>query len=168
MVINSIFLLVFWDVNEHISVFEISARAVVMFLIAFLIIRVVGMRQFRKNSPFDMVITFLIGGVLSRGVVGATPFLSALAGGLALVILQKLFYKVAFQNRRIEKIMKGDRYVIYKEGKFIKENMQKADITTLEVYEDLRADLQAETLEGVGEIYVEKTGEITFVKKEEK
>lgn len=43
--------------------------------------------------------------------------------------------------------------------------MQKADITTLEVYEDLRVEQQTESLEGIAEIYVEKTGETSFIKK---
>lgn len=68
------FLTEFWGVNEHISLLEIIARSIVMFLVTFGIIRFTGMRPFRKNAPFDMVIAFLIGGVLSRGVVGATPF----------------------------------------------------------------------------------------------
>jgi uncharacterized membrane protein YcaP (DUF421 family) len=152
-------------VNEHISIFAITIRAVAMFLITFLIIRVVGMRQFRKNSPFDMVIVFLIGGVLSRGVVGATAFFSALVAAVALVLLQKLLYMLAFQNEKIEKIMKGEKFLIYKDGQFIKENMKKADITKIEVFEDLRVDLHEATLDDILEIYVEKTGEISFIKR---
>jgi uncharacterized membrane protein YcaP (DUF421 family) len=159
------FLTGFWGVNEHISLPEIIERSVVMFLISFIIIRVAGMRSFRKNSPFDMVIAFLIGGVLSRGVVGATPFFSAVAGGVALIILQKLFYKLTLYNNSLETIMKGKRMLIYKDGKFLKQNMQKADVTTLEVFEDLRVEQQTESLDAVAEIYVEKTGEISFIKK---
>jgi uncharacterized membrane protein YcaP (DUF421 family) len=155
-------------INENISVLEITVRSVIMFLLTFVMVRVAGMREFRKNSPFDMVITFLIGGVLSRGVVGATPLFAALASGLALILLQKLFYKIAFKSNKIEKIIKGDRVLIYTDGKFIKDNMLKADITTLEVYEDLRVEQQTETLEGIAKIYVEKTGEVSFIKKEEK
>jgi len=159
------FLTEFWGVNERISVLEIVERSVAMFLITFIIVRITGMRPFRKNSPFDMVMAFLIGGVLSRGVVGATPFIPTLASGIALIAFQKLFYKLSLYSKWFEKITKGKRYLIYKDGRFIKENMQAADITTLEVYEDLRAKLKTETLEEVAEIYVEKTGETSFIKK---
>lgn len=43
--------------------------------------------------------------------------------------------------------------------------MRKADITSLEVFEDLRVEYHSESLEEINEIYVEKTGEISFVKK---
>ena len=162
------FLSRYLGVNEDISILEIVARSVFMFLVTFLMIRLFGMRQFRQNSPFDMVIAFLIGGVLSRGVVGATPLLSAFASGLALIMLQKFFYRLTFRNRRIERLMKGKPFLIYKDGKFIKENMQKADITTLEIFEDLRVEQQTESLQEIAEIYVEKTGEISFIKKDNK
>ncbi len=155
----------YFGVNEHISILEITVRSIIMFLVTFVMIRFTGMRQFRKNSPFDMVIAFLIGGVLSRGVVGATPLFATLASGLVLILLQKFIYKLSFKHSGIEKIMKGERFLIFKDGKFLKENMKKADITTLEVFEDLRVEQQTESLEGISEIFVEKTGEISFVRK---
>lgn len=159
-----------WDkyfgVNEHISILEIVVRSIIMFLLAFAMVRFAGMRQFRKNAPFDTVITFLIGGVLSRGVVGASPLFATLAASLALILLQKLFYKLSFRNKNVETIVKGERLQIYKDGRFLYENMQKADITKMEVFEDLRVELQTESLADISEIYVEKTGEISFVKSE--
>jgi uncharacterized membrane protein YcaP (DUF421 family) len=158
----------YFGVSDHISIIEITVRSIIMFIATFLIIRFTGMRQFRQNSPFDMVIAFLVGGVLSRGVVGATPLFASLASGLALILLQKILYKISFDNKRIERIMKGQPYLIYKDGKFIKDNMRKADITTLEIFEDMRVDLKTDKLDDVAEIYVEKTGEISFVKKDKK
>lgn len=154
-----------FGINEEISILEIIVRSVIMFLLTFLIVRLTGMRNFRKNSPFDMVITFLIGGVLSRGVVGASPLFATLFSVLALILLQKLFYKLSFESSWFEKRMKGQRLLVYKDGKFVKENMQKADITTLEIFEDLRVQQHTESLAGIFEIYVEKTGEVSFIKR---
>jgi uncharacterized membrane protein YcaP (DUF421 family) len=129
-------------------------------------VRFTGMRQFRKNSPFDTVIVFLNRRILSRGVVGATPLIATLLSSLALILLQKLFYKLSFFSDKFEKIMKGERYPIYKDGKFLKENMLKANVTKLEVFEDLGVELQTESLEGIAEIFVEKMGEVGFIKKD--
>lgn len=156
----------YFGINEQISILDITVRSIIMFILTFLIIRLAGMRQFRQNSPFDMVIAFLVGGVLSRGVAGATPLVASLASAMALILLQKLIYKISFKHKRIESIMKGKPCLIYKDGKFIKENMRKADITTLEIFEDMRVVLHTDDLNEVAEIYVEKTGEISFVKKD--
>ncbi len=155
-----------WGINENITPLEIAARAGVMFLITFLVIRITGMRSFRKNNPFDLVIAFLIGGILSRGVVGATPFFSTIIGAFAIIILQKILSKLSFYIPWFETITKGQRHLIYKNGQFIKENMMEADLTKLEIYEDVRVQFQTETLDEFEEIYVEKTGEISFIKKD--
>ena len=42
--------------------------------------------------------------------------------------------------------------------------MRKADVTKLEIYEDVRVQFHTETLDQFKEIYVEKTGEISFIK----
>lgn len=56
-----------WGINENISPLEIAARSAVMFIVALLLMRMAGMRRFGKGEPFDNIITFLIGGILSRG-----------------------------------------------------------------------------------------------------
>ena len=155
----------YFGVNEHISLLEICVRTAIMFLITFAMIRIAGMRQFRKNAPFDMVITFLIGGVLSRGVVGASPLFATLVSTFVLILLQKLLSKLSFKSETVEKAMKGERVLVFKDGDFDYESMQKANITKMEIYEDLRVELQTEKLEEFSEIYVEKTGEISFIKK---
>lgn len=115
-----------------------------------------------------MVITFLIGGVLSRGVVGASPVFATLVSTLALILLQKLFNTLSFKSRWLEKIVKGEKLLLYKDGDFLYNNMQKVNITKMEIFEDLRAEQQTDNLEEITEIFVEKTGEITFLKKEKK
>lgn len=59
-----------WGINENISPVEIAVRSALMFLIALLLMRMAGMRPFGKGEPFDNIITFLIGGILSRGGSG--------------------------------------------------------------------------------------------------
>src|SRR5947209_8494309 len=62
-----------WGVKENIAPLEIAARAFVMFFIALALIRISGMRAFGSGSAFDNIIVFLIGAILSRGVIAATP-----------------------------------------------------------------------------------------------
>jgi len=154
-----------WGINEDITPLEMAARAAVMFAITVLIVRFTGMRSYRKNNPFDLVIVLLIGGILSRGVVGASPFFSTVAGALALVVLQKIVFKLSFYSSFFETSAKGERRLIYLNNHFIMDAMRKADVTELEIYEDLRVQFQTETLDEFAKVYVEKTGEISFIKK---
>lgn len=156
-----------WGINENISPLEIAARAAVMFFVALLLIRLSGMRPFGKGEPFDNIITFLIGGILSRGVVGATPFFSTIAAMIAILAIHKVLAKLAIYNKWIGAKIKGDKIILYKDGNFIKTNMHRVSITEHDIMEDLRLEVQMSSLEKIKEVYMERTGKISFVKKEE-
>jgi uncharacterized membrane protein YcaP (DUF421 family) len=84
-----------WGINENISPLEIAARSAVMFIAALLLIRLAGMRPFGKGEPFDQIIAFLIGGILSRGVVAATPFVPTIVSMIVIILVHKLFAKLS-------------------------------------------------------------------------
>ncbi len=155
-----------WGINEDITPLEIAARAAVMFLIALLLIRISGMRPFGKENAFDTIIVFLIGGILSRGVVGATPFFSTITGAITIVIVHRLLSKFSIYNFSFERTVKGESTLLYKNGAFQFENMNKAGLTREDVFEELRLELHTSRLDIVDEVYMEKTGEISFVLKE--
>ena len=156
-----------WGINENISPLETAARAAVMFLITLILIRFSGMRPFGKDNAFDTVIVILVGGVLSRGVVGASPFFSMVAGAVAIVLVHKALSKFSFYNKDLETKVKGQSCLLYRDGHFIEKAMKKANITETDVYEELRLVMHEDNLKKVKEVYFEKTGEISFLKKDE-
>jgi uncharacterized membrane protein YcaP (DUF421 family) len=60
--------------GEKLTVLQMSVRAFVMFIITLVLIRFAGLRTFAKQSSFDNIIVIMLGAVLARGVVGASPF----------------------------------------------------------------------------------------------
>lgn len=155
----------YWGVNDNISITEISARAIAIFFISLLLIRFSGMRPFGKGNSYDVIIVFLIGGILSRGVVGATPFLSTVAGAFSIIIAHKVLGKICFNSEKLDHIVNGKKNVLYSAGHFYFENMKRLDITESDIYEELRLQLQMDSLQNVRETFLEKTGEISFVLK---
>jgi uncharacterized membrane protein YcaP (DUF421 family) len=155
-----------WGINENISPLEIAARSAVMFLIALLLMRMAGMRPFGKGEPFDNIITFLIGGILSRGVVGATPFFSTIISMIVIIIIHKALAKLSIYNKWFGARVKGEKILLYRDGSFMKKNMAKTNITENDILEDLRLEVQADSLNAIREVYMERTGEISFVRKE--
>ena len=155
-----------WGINQNISPVEIAARSAVMFIVALLLMRITGMRPFGKGEPFDQIIAFLIGGILSRGVVGATPFISTIISMVVIVFIHKVLAKLSIYNKTFGATVKGKKVLLYRNGVFLWGNMNSVDITENDILEDLRLEVQLASLDSIAEVYMERTGKISFVKKE--
>lgn len=155
----------YWGIKENIGPLELAARAAVMFLVSLMLLRLSGMRPFGRDNTFDTIITFLIGGILSRGVVGATPFFSCIAGAIAILLANKGLAKLSIAGDGIERLVKGGHRPLYQHGRFLPEELQKASISEKDIREQLRVQLHTEDLGQIERVYVEKSGKISFVKR---
>jgi uncharacterized membrane protein YcaP (DUF421 family) len=156
-----------WGINENIAPLEIAARSAVMFILALLLIRMAGMRPFGKGESFDKIITFLIGAILSRGVVGATPFFSTVVSMIVIILIHKILSKLSIYNKWFGEKVKGKNILLYSKGKFLEKHMNTTNITKHDIQEEVRLNLQTNSMDKIEEVYMERTGQISFVKKEE-
>jgi uncharacterized membrane protein YcaP (DUF421 family) len=154
-----------WGTKEDIGILECAARAAVMFVIMVVMIRLSGMRSFGKGDVFDNILTILLGAVLARGIIGATPYLSAVAGGATILLVHSLLSNLSFYHKWIGRVVKGKCMILYRNGEYHRENMNTANITENDIQEQLRLKLNANSLDDVEEIYFERTGKVSFVKK---
>ena len=74
--------------GRDLDALQMSCRAVVIFVIALLLLRIAGIRTIGKKSAFDQVIIIMLGAILSRPVVGASAFLPAVISSLTFVLVQ--------------------------------------------------------------------------------
>lgn len=154
-----------WGIKDNIGLAETAARAAVMFFLMIIMIRLSGMRSFGKGDVFDNILTILLGAVLSRGIIGATPFLSAVAGGATILIVHNLLSNLSFYQSWIGRLVKGRSMVLYSKGQFIIKNMQTANISKNDILEQMRINLNTQSFDEVDEIYFERTGKVSFVRK---
>lgn len=157
------FLVEWWGAKDEISPLEVAARGLAMFAILLVLLRFTGMRSFSKGSVFDNVIIILLGAVLGRGVVGGTPFLSAVIGGIVLLLFHKFISRLTFYNKWAGRHIKGNPVLLYRRGEFLFDHMKECDITEHDLYEELRLTLHQKDLDCVTEIYMERSGKISFI-----
>ena len=154
-----------WGNKDVIGPLEIASRSVVMFVYMIVLLRMTGMRPFGKGDVFDDVLTILFGAVLARGIVGATPFVSAMVSGLVLIGTHYFFGKLTFYSKQFGRLVKGQKFLLFKEGTFDEKNLKKTSITKEDMMEELRINTQKDALTDIKEVYLERTGEVSFVKK---
>ncbi|MFP3598580.1 DUF421 domain-containing protein [Chryseobacterium sp. SIMBA_029] len=62
-------------------------------------------------------------------------------------------------------MVEGDKIMLFKEGKFITENMERTQLHTEDVMQELRKRAMTDDLNTIKAIYIERNGEISIVVK---
>ncbi|QKG54038.1 hypothetical protein [Hymenobacter sp. BRD67] len=72
---NILDFLIGFTVDSHtITAVQMTTRSVIVFFVALALLRLSGKRTFGGSTAFDMVVKIMLGAVLSRAVVAASPF----------------------------------------------------------------------------------------------
>jgi uncharacterized membrane protein YcaP (DUF421 family) len=153
--------------GKDLTLSQMSARAFVVYFIALALIHISGKRTFGKKSAFDITITIILGAVLSRAVVGASPFMATVAACLVLVLIHRILGWVILYSKSVSKLLKGEKILLYQDGHINERNLRKCLMTQDDLLSDVRLKTNEDTLNNVKEIYMENTGELSIVKKKD-
>jgi uncharacterized membrane protein YcaP (DUF421 family) len=157
----------FWGSGEDLTALQMSVRAVCMFFITLLLIRLSGMRTFGKNTAFDIIITIMLGAILSRGITGASSFSAVVAAAAVMVIIHRVLAMISMNSPSISKIIEGESRLLYKNGKIQWKNMKRSSLSLHDLEESIRQELNENSFDNIDEIYIESNGKISVIKKED-
>ncbi len=151
--------------GENLTALQMAIRSFVMFFIALALIRLGGMRIFGKKTAFDNILVIMLGAILARGIVGASPFFSAVVAAAVMVVIHKILGWLAMKHVWVGMIVKGYRRSLYKKGEYNLKNMQITSISKDDLMEGVRLEINSDNLDEVKEVYIEKNGQVSVVKK---
>ena len=153
--------------GSNLTMLQMSCRAFVMFFVTLVFIRISGMRAFGSKSAFDNVIVIMLGAVLSRGVVGASPIFSIIAAGFVLVIVHKLVGYISMNNDVLSHLVKSNTLSLYKDGEVNKKNMRACELSMGDLMSGVRQNANIASLDEAEEVFMERTGQISVIKKKQ-
>jgi uncharacterized membrane protein YcaP (DUF421 family) len=108
----------------------------------------------------------MLGAVLARGVVGASPFFSTVAAAAMMVIIHKVLALLAMRFVWVGKLVKGIHRTLYENGEMNEKSMRMVAISKDDLMESVRLQLNEKTLRHVDEIKIEKNGELSVTRKQ--
>jgi uncharacterized membrane protein YcaP (DUF421 family) len=152
--------------NKDINTIQMCDRGIVLFVIALVLIRISGRRSFGMRTPLDNIIVVMLGAVLSRAVVGASPFLPVVAVCFVTVLFHRFLGWLIAKSKRFARIVEGDKFLLFKDGQYIKDNMEKALVCEEDLMQGVRKSALTEDMEKIKTVYMERNGDISAVKKE--
>jgi uncharacterized membrane protein YcaP (DUF421 family) len=154
------------DADSHtITTLQMAGRAVLVFFAALALLRLSGKRTFGGNTAFDMVVKIMLGAVLSRAVVAASPFGGTLLAGLVLVGLHRLLAWASFRSEAVSCLVKGDAVLLAEHGRPYPEALAQHNLTHNDLLEGVRDSGNVASWADTEAVRLERNGSISVVKK---
>jgi uncharacterized membrane protein YcaP (DUF421 family) len=154
-----------FGVGKDLSTLQMCDRAIIIYFIALIMLRISGRRTFGKKTAFDNTIAIILGAVLSRVVVGASDFVPTVACSLTLVLIHRGLAWASMRNKSVRHLLEGASIPLYKNGKLDKGNLDTSLISEDELGGDLRLKANISSLAAAEEVYMETSGEVSVVMK---
>jgi uncharacterized membrane protein YcaP (DUF421 family) len=147
------------------TTWQMGARAAVVFCITLLFIRISGRRSFGQRSPFDAATTVLLGAVLSRGVVGASPFWATVAAAAVLALMHRAVGWLSVRSDAFDVFVSGRERLIVVDGLKLDHSIARALISDRDLAEAVRKKIGEFDLQRVRTATLERDGEISISAK---
>jgi uncharacterized membrane protein YcaP (DUF421 family) len=149
--------------GNDLTALQMSLRALVLFFVTLVLVRIGGMRAFGRKSSFDTIIIVSLGAVISRAIYGASPAVPIVAASLVLVIVHRVVAIAASRFPRFERIIKGHSIVLYHAGDVDEHAMRRSGISYSDLDEAVRTRTHESSRRDVHEIRLESSGELTVL-----
>jgi uncharacterized membrane protein YcaP (DUF421 family) len=151
--------------GRSLNVLQMGLRGMAVFVIALVLFRISGRRSFGIGSPLDNIIIILLGAILSRAVVGASPFIPVVATCTIIVLLHRFISWLKAKSISFSKFVEGEKIIVFKDGHFIQSNMNRVQLNKEDVMQEVRKKALTDNLCNIKEIFIERSGHIGIVKK---
>ena len=113
----------------------------------------------------DNIISILLGAILSRAVVGASPFIPIICTCLLLVLTHRLLGWLTSRYKGLGKFIEGNKILLFENGSFVESNMKKALVCHEDILQAIRKSALTDDLNQIDKIFMERNGEISPIKK---
>jgi uncharacterized membrane protein YcaP (DUF421 family) len=150
------------------QVLEVIIRTTIIGLAAFIVIRIRGRKQLAPLTLFDIIIVIALGSAVGDVMIYPEAVVSLLRSLTAIVTLAALIqifeYLGCRAPKKITRIIYGDSTIIIKNGKLVKKNFVKTNLTE----DQLRSKLREKNIQYYSEakiVRLEPDGELSVQRK---
>ena len=150
---------------KDLTFLQISLRGIIVFLATLIMIRLGHKRSLARKTAFDAVLIVILASVLSRAINGSAAFFATLGGSVVIVLVHRMLAFIAYHSHWFGCLIKGSPEVIVENGEMVLETMRINHISKHDLNEDLRLDAKLDDIAKVKVARVERSGDISFIKR---
>jgi uncharacterized membrane protein YcaP (DUF421 family) len=144
---------------------DLVLRAAIAFFFIFLLMRIVGRRELSSLEPFDLILLIVLGDLVQQGITQSDYSITGLilaAGTISLLTVAVSY--ISFRFPRTRPLLEGQPLVVIQDGEVLENNLRRERLTRDELAEAARLQ-QISSLKEVSWAILEKSGQISFIKK---
>jgi uncharacterized membrane protein YcaP (DUF421 family) len=149
--------------GSDLTIAQMSFRGVVVFFLTLSMLRVSGRRSFGQHSPFDACITVLLGSILARAVVGASPFVATILTGVAIVLVHRCIAMACIRMPSIERVISGSPRTLVRDGAIDANAALRGLVSEADIAQALREQASVDDIAKARRITLERNGIISVV-----
>ncbi|MDP9119787.1 MAG: DUF421 domain-containing protein [Acidobacteriota bacterium] len=149
--------------GRPLGLLPICLRAVIIYIGGLALLRLGENRLVGKETAFDIVLGFVLGSVLSRGINGQASVWGCLLAGVVLVSLHQILAILSAYSHRFGTLVKGTPDTVVRHGEILWEGLRKHRLTHNDLEEALRLSAHFADPGQVEEARVERSGEISII-----
>lgn len=142
-----------------------AARAVLIYWVALAVVRLGKKRLFGKSSAMDVVLSVMVGSVISRAINGSATLPETAVASFVLVMLHALAAKLAFHSDAFGIVIKGKPHTLIHGGELQRDAMRKSDVSEHDLEEAARSEGRLTGIKQIEEARMERNGKISVIPK---
>ena len=147
---------------------EFILRAVIVYVVVLVMVRLAGKRTLGQFTPFDMLLLVLLGNAVQNALLGQD---TSLGGGLLLALtLVALNYFVGWITTRspaMERVIEGEPVVLARHGHVLQKVLQRELVSKADFAKAMR-DAGCDEVDEVDLALLETNGHITIILKKDR
>lgn len=148
---------------HHLSVLQVSLRALLIFFAALGVVRIADKRFFAKKTAFDLILAFVLGSMFGRAINGSERLIPTIVAGLLLAMLHRGLGWFACRWPHFGKWIKGSSDTLIEHGRVDSEALKKNHLARDDLLEELRLN-GVKSPDEVDLARLEQSGEISVIK----
>ena len=148
--------------HDPLLLHQVAARAVVVYIVGVALVRIGKSRIVSRMTSLDVILGFILGSLLSRGITGHASLSGTVAGSTAIVACHWAFTALTFKWHSLGTLLKGHVRLLVTDGVLQLDNMRRSHISSHDLEEAMRLK-GVEDIREVRRAYKERNGEISVI-----
>jgi len=143
----------------------VAVRALILYTLLVVVMRLMGKRQIGQLQPFELVITIVIAelAVIPMSDTGI-PLINGIVGILVLMVVQIIISLIILYSEKARKIICGNPIILINNGKPVREMMRLVRINISDLLEQLR-NKEYPNISDIAYAVLETNGSISVIPK---